>query len=58
MSRRSRHWQWCMIYGFEMCEKYYEHFVGKEMSILENDGVKILRGFSILQQRRKLTVMN
>ena len=58
MSRRSRHWQWCMIYGFEMCEKYYEHSVEKEMSILENDGVKILQGFSILQQRRKLTVIN
>ena len=31
------HWQWCKTYGFEMHEKYYEHFFEKEMRVLKND---------------------
>ena len=41
------HWQWCKTYGFETHEKYYEHFVEKEMRLLENERVKILWDFSI-----------
>ena len=40
------HWKWCKTYGFETDEKLYEHFVGKEMRVLENDKTKVLRGFS------------
>ena len=36
------HWQLIMNYRAETCEKYYEHFVEKEMRVLENDKVKIL----------------
>ena len=38
---------WRMTYGFEGNEKYYKYFVEKEMRVLENDKVKILRDFSI-----------
>ena len=41
------HWQWCKIYRFDMLEKYYDHFVEKEMRVLKNDKVKILWDFSI-----------
>ena len=41
------HWQWCKTYGFEMHEKYYEHFFEKEMRVLKNDWIKILWDFSI-----------
>ena len=34
--------RWCKTYGFETHEKYYKHFVKKEMRVLENDRVKIL----------------
>ena len=33
--------------GFETHEKYYGHFVEKEMRVLENDRVNIFKGFSI-----------
>ena len=50
------HWKWCKTYGFETHEKHYEHFVEKEINVLENDSIKILWDFSI--QRRKLTIIN
>ena len=48
------HCQWYKTYGFEMHEKYCEHFVEKGMGVLENYKVKILWDFSI--QRRNLII--
>ena len=41
------HWQMCQKYGFPTTAKIYEHFVDKEMAVLENDKVKLLWEFSI-----------
>ena len=41
------HWQMCQKYGFPTTAKSYEHFVDKEMAVLENDKVKLLWDFSI-----------
>ena len=41
------YWHWCKTYGFETHEKYHDHFIEKEMRVLENDRVKILWDFSI-----------
>ena len=41
------HWQMCQKYGFPTAAKSYEHFVDKEMSVLENEKVKLLWDFSI-----------
>ena len=40
------HWQMCQTYGFPTT-KSYEHFVDKEMAVLENEKVKLLWNFSI-----------
>ena len=37
----------CQKYGFPTAAKSYEHFVDKEMSVLENEKVKLLWDFSI-----------
>ena len=39
--------QMCQKYGFPTAAKSYENFVDKEMSVLENEKVKILWDFSI-----------
>ena len=41
------HWQMCQIYGFPTTGKSYEHFVDKEIVVLENEKVKLLWDFSI-----------
>ena len=41
------HWQMCQKYGFPTTAKSYEHFVDKEMAVLENEKVKLLWDFSI-----------
>ena len=41
------HWQMCQIYGFPTTGKSYEHFVDKEIAVLENEKVKLLWDFSI-----------
>eukprot|EP00795_Rhopilema_esculentum_P013890 gene13890-biopygen3805 len=41
------HWQMCQKYGFPTTAKSYEHFVDKEMAVLENEEVKLLWDFSI-----------
>ena len=37
----------CQKYGFPTAARSYEHFVDKEMSVLENEKVKLLWDFSI-----------
>ena len=37
----------CQTYGFPSTAKSYEHFVDKEMAVLENEKVKLLWDFSI-----------
>ena len=41
------HWQMCQKYGFPTAAKSYEHFVDKEMSVLESEKVKLLWDCSI-----------
>ena len=41
------YWQCCKTYGFKTHEKYYEHFIEKEMRVLENVKVKFLCDYSI-----------
>ncbi|XP_065055325.1 uncharacterized protein LOC135683870 [Rhopilema esculentum] len=46
------HWQMCQKYGFLTTAKSYEHFVDKEMAVLENKEVKLLWDFSIQTEIR------
>ena len=41
------HWQFCQKYGFPTTAKSYEHFIDKEMTVLENEEIKLLWDFSI-----------
>ena len=41
------HWQFCQKYGFPATAKSYEHFIDKEMTVLENEEIKLLWDFSI-----------
>ena len=41
------HWNMCKKYGFTCPDKSYEHFIGKESKVLENDEVKLLWDFPI-----------
>ena len=40
-------WQLCQKYGFPTTAKSFEHFVHKEMTVLENEEIKLLWDFSI-----------
>ena len=39
------HWQMYQKYGFPTTAKSHEHFVDKEMGVLENENVKLLWDF-------------